>query len=362
MSQRTPAARDQRRARRAPSPRALRHEARRRQRRKIAARGGLLAAAIALPTFAAQGEWWDFAGAMGKVDEQAGLTAMPFETPGESFPGSAFYYLEDAPRLATDYAELREDEGALETVEFAESHGAGAAAEAFRQAGSGVDKARALQCLSMAVYYEAASESYGGQQAVAQVVLNRVAHPAYPASVCGVVFQGAERSDGCQFSFTCDGSLARRPGAAAYARAAQLAREALSGAVFAPVGLATHYHTTAVHPYWAPTLTQVGTIGAHRFYRWKGGAGTAGAFTDAYAGSEPLAAPNVRRAELDVPGPVVPAPPSNDTISLGAASTAPVGASGATTTAPASTKLPQSGRVKDEYANSGKWISEPGRK
>ena len=222
MSQRTPAARDQRRARRAPSPRALRHEARRRQRRKIAARGGLLAAAIALPTFAAQGEWWDF-GAMGNADEQAGLTAMPFETPGESFPGSAFYYLEDAPRLAADYAELRGDEGALETVEFAESHGAGAAAEAFRQAGSGVDKARALQCLSMAVYYEAASESYGGQQAVAQVVLNRVAHPAYPASVCGVVFQGSERTTGCQFSFTCDGSLRRTPARRGWAVAQSVA-------------------------------------------------------------------------------------------------------------------------------------------
>ncbi|MEP3142988.1 cell wall hydrolase [Qipengyuania citrea] len=360
MSQRTPAARDQRRARRAPSPRALRHEARRRQRRKIAARGGLLAAAIALPTFAAQGEWWDFAGAMGKVDEQAGLTAMPFETPGESFPGSAFYYLEDAPRLAADYAELREDEGALETVEFAESHGAGAAAEAFRQAGSGVDKARALQCLSMAVYYEAASESYGGQQAVAQVVLNRVAHPAYPASVCGVVFQGSERTTGCQFSFTCDGSLRRTLARRGWAVAQSVALAALAGEVYRPIGLATHYHTNYVNPYWAASLDYIRTIGAHRFYRWKGGAGTAGAFTDAYAGSEPLAAPTVRRAdvrELDS-GPVS----SAATARTGFEAAAPAASATAAADTPRDAgKLPQSGTVREEYANSGRWISQPGQ-
>tara|TARA_R110000751_G_scaffold2018_18_gene10391 strand:+ start:187545 stop:188684 length:1140 start_codon:yes stop_codon:yes gene_type:complete len=351
-----------RRAPRAPSARAKRFEARRQKRRKLVSRGALLAGAIALPTVAAQGEWADLKSAMGLAEERVAFAPMPFETPGDSFPGSAFYYLEDAPRLAIDVSDLRQSEGTFETVEFTESHGAGAAAQAFRQAGSGLDKARALQCLSMAVYYEAASESYAGQQAVAQVVLNRVAHPAYPASICGVVFQGSERTTGCQFSFTCDGSLRRTPARQAWAVAQSVALGALAGEVYQPIGLATHYHTNYVNPYWAASLDFIGAIGAHRFYRWKGGAGTAGAFTDAYAGSEPLAAPNVRRAELDVPGPVAPSPPSNDTISLGAASTAPVGATGANTAAPASTKLPQSGRVKDEYANSGKWISEPGRK
>ena len=103
----------------------------------------------------------------------------------------------------------------------------GAAAQAFRQTGSGLDKARALQCLSMAVYYEAASESHAGQQAVAQVARNRVAHPAYPASVCGVVFQGSERTSGCQFSFTCDGSLGRRPSRRGWAVAQSVALAAL---------------------------------------------------------------------------------------------------------------------------------------
>ena len=50
------------------------------------------------------------------------------------------------------------------------------------------------QCLTEAIYYEARSESEDGQRAVAQVVLNRVRHPSYPNSVCGVVYQGSQRT------------------------------------------------------------------------------------------------------------------------------------------------------------------------
>ncbi|MFD1958893.1 cell wall hydrolase [Novosphingobium panipatense] len=85
-------------------------------------------------------------------------------------------------------------------------------------------------------------------------MLNRVAHPAYPGTVCGVVYQGSERSTGCQFSFTCDGSLARRPQPMFWERARAVARAALAGYVYAPAGLATHYHTVQVRPYWAPSL------------------------------------------------------------------------------------------------------------
>ncbi|MDG5747216.1 cell wall hydrolase [Qipengyuania sp. XHP0207] len=327
----------------------------------------LLVALVAVPTVAAQGGIGEsLRQTLGLGEERLPLSPMPFEIAGENFPGSAFYYLEDAPRLTTDLAELRQEEGVLETVEFAESHGAGAAAQAFRSAGGGLDKARALQCLAMAVYYEAASESYSGQQAVAQVVLNRVAHPAYPASVCGVVFQGSERQTGCQFTFTCDGSLRRSPSRSGYARAQSIALAALAGEVYAPVGLATHYHTNYVNPYWASSLDYIRTIGAHRFYRWKGRAGTPGAFTDAYAGVEPGAASAVRRAEVEMPGPVrAEPPPSNSAIGVGPASSAPVGAARAETQpAPASApldKLPQSGRVREEYANSGRWIRQPGK-
>jgi spore germination cell wall hydrolase CwlJ-like protein len=149
------------------------------------------------------------------------------------------------------------------------------------------DRARSLQCLTEAVYYEAATEPLDGQRAVAQVVLNRVRHPAYPNSVCGVVYQGHERRTGCQFSFTCDGSLGRAPMMSLWNRARQVAAEALAGGVYAPVGYATHYHANYVVPYWASSLVKSAEVGAHIFYRWTGGWGRPGAFTSRYVGVEP---------------------------------------------------------------------------
>ena len=150
------------------------------------------------------------------------------------------------------------------------------------------DYARALDCLTAAVYYEAAAETAAGQAAVAQVVINRMRHPAYPKTVCGVVFEGHERTTGCQFSFTCDGALARPPSAAGWARARAAAAAALNGAVAPEVGLATHYHTDWVAPYWAERLVKMRQIGTHIFYRWPGGWGLPGAFTGAHAGAEPV--------------------------------------------------------------------------
>jgi spore germination cell wall hydrolase CwlJ-like protein len=114
--------------------------------------------------------------------------------------------------------------------------------------GALADLDRALTCLTQAVYYEAASEGVDGGRAVAQVVLNRMRHPGYPASVCGVVYQGADRPTGCQFTFTCDGSLLRAPVQALWARSRKIAEEALKGRVFATVGHATHYHADYVLP------------------------------------------------------------------------------------------------------------------
>lgn len=144
----------------------------------------------------------------------------------------------------------------------------------------------AVDCLTAAVYYEARSEPADGQRAVAQVVLNRVRHPAFPNSVCGVVYQGSSRSTGCQFSFTCDGSMThpREPGA--WARAREIAEAALGGYVYAPIGLATHYHTTAIHPWWASSMTRAVTVGSHIFYRWPGQWGDPLAFRRSYAGVE----------------------------------------------------------------------------
>jgi spore germination cell wall hydrolase CwlJ-like protein len=151
----------------------------------------------------------------------------------------------------------------------------------------------ALECLTSAVYYEAASEPLDGQRAVAQVVLNRVRHPAFPASVCAVVYQGAERRTGCQFSFTCDGSLSRPPAQSYWKVAKAVAEAALSGAVYAPVGNATHYHADWVLPYWASSLNKSAAIGRHIFYRWKGFWGEPSSFRQRYSGAE-------RKPNLDV--------------------------------------------------------------
>lgn len=142
----------------------------------------------------------------------------------------------------------------------------------------------ALECLTSAIYYEAGNESYQGQRAVAQVILNRVRHPAFPNSVCGVVLQGSERRTGCQFTYTCDGSLARKPSLGGWQRAQSVALLALSGLVEPSVGMATHYHADYVMPYWAPKLDKIAQIGTHIFYKWKGGWGRRDAFTSRYAG------------------------------------------------------------------------------
>lgn len=165
--------------------------------------------------------------------------------------------------------------------------GANPAAKPFvLNAGGVLDEARAVDCMTAAIYYEAAWETTEGQRAVAQVVLNRMRHPAYPKTVCGVIFQGSQRRTGCQFSFTCDGSMNRPPNQAAWSRSRQVAVAALNGYVMKKVGNATHYHANYVAPYWSPSLLKVGTIGAHIFYRWTGGAGLPGAFGGQYEGGE----------------------------------------------------------------------------
>lgn len=161
---------------------------------------------------------------------------------------------------------------------------------------------RSLDCLTQAIYYEARSQSDDGERAVAQVVLNRVRHPAFPNSVCGVVYQGSQRSTGCQFTFTCDGSMNRAVQPYAWGRARRIAEAALHGDVFRPVGLATNYHTTAIHPYWAPTLVPQLVLGAHIFYRMPG-SGTLDAFSQTPSAEEPDRAAAVRFASprLDLP-------------------------------------------------------------
>ncbi|KQN80572.1 cell wall hydrolase [Sphingomonas sp. Leaf62] len=218
------------------------------------------------------------------------------------------------------------------------------AARPFILRGSQIDRARALQCLTSAIYYEAGNEPDAGQRAVAQVVLNRVRHPAFPATVCGVVFQGSDHPR-CQFSFACDGAMARTPAPAVWLRARRVAARALAGEVFAPVGLATHYHTYAVTPSWNRTLVMTGVFGAHFFHRWKGGWGTPAAFRDRYIGGEPLPGP-LQAVPLPVTTvPTVTIPPPIAALPL------PVPVATAT---PAPVTLPTDSQILDRWKDSGR--------
>ena len=173
------------------------------------------------------------------------------------------------------------------------------AAPPFQEAQTPDDAARALECLTAAVYYEARSQGRDGERAVAQVVLNRVRDRAFPHSVCGVVYQGSHRSTGCQFSFTCDGSMNARRDWSAWDRARIVAAAALAGDVYAPVGSATHYHANYVVPWWASSLARITQVGAHIFYRWRGAMENALAFREQYAGVEPAVGVDVATTAVD---------------------------------------------------------------
>lgn len=136
------------------------------------------------------------------------------------------------------------------------------------QLGNALESSRELECLADAVYYEARGETPSGQAAVAQVVMNRVRHPAFPKSICGVVFQGAYNRTGCQFSFACDGSMRRARDIGAWARARKIAARTLAGDGSSAVGSATHFHTINVSPGWGPRMLRIAQVGMHIFYRF----------------------------------------------------------------------------------------------
>lgn len=340
-------------------------------RQRVKHRGRRLAAlavAVAVPAFAAPGDWSLLQG----ETTAAAAPVMAFERPGNSFPGSAFYYLAEDTQSALPQMRDPLAPDAHWDNEDADARGprvAGPAAMPLVAKGSMTDQERALHCLTQAIYYEAASESDSGQRAVAQVVLNRVSHPAYPNTVCGVVYQGSTRKTGCQFTFTCDGALARQPSRFGWDRARAVAQAALAGSVYAPIGLATHYHTIAIHPYWADSLTQVGVIGAHIFYRFGGAAGKPAAFRNVYLGAEPAASALLRPVVGDVPAPNIAAlshaTPTEFRVmeNMPSQSVTPdysesVRARGGENLYTGS-NLPASGSVRPEYARSGEWIVKP---
>jgi Cell Wall Hydrolase len=327
------------------------------------------------------------------------------EFPAENFPGSAFYFVDSdysIPPITGDAA-MAPGTGNVDAligvapVDAALPFDAqSGAARPFAMRAGSPDHLRALKCLTDAIYYEAANEPDAGQRAVAQVILNRMRHPTYPNSVCGVIYQGSERRTGCQFSYSCDGSMARIPARPAWLRAQRVAAQALAGSVYAPVGMATHYHATYVYPYWAPSLNFIGTIGAHRFYSWKGSAGRLSAFYRGHAGNEPFPGPKPRawtpdptpvldpiqlqkryerefaaarvkaEAEARLSVPYTPAPYADITPArqrTAASYAAPDYSSNARKNGGEANyggeNLPQATNVKPEYQGSGSWIKQP---
>lgn len=192
------------------------------------------------------------------------------------------------------------------------------AARPFVYPGAGEARDRARDCMAAAMLYEAGDDGKG-QLAVGQVVINRVRHPAFPKTICGVVFQGSERTTGCQFTFTCDGALNRRYSDAAWTRARSNADRMLAGLIDPKVGLATHYHTDWVRPYWSDSLEKIASEGTHLFFRWPGFWGTPGAFRGAVSAND---APIAKMASLSPAHALALAPPSD--LADAAASIGPV--------------------------------------
>ncbi len=131
-----------------------------------------------------------------------------------------------------------------------------------------VGEKKEQRCLAEAIYFEARGETEDGQEAVAQVVLNRVKNPAYPDTICGVVYQNRHKRNRCQFSFACDGIKDRIASPVAWKTAQKLAREVLDGKRYSKmVDASTHYHATYVNPRWAKSMAKRGQVGLHIFYK-----------------------------------------------------------------------------------------------
>jgi len=137
-----------------------------------------------------------------------------------------------------------------------------------------------IECMALNIYYEARSSNNADQYAVADVVLNRVQDSRYPNTVCEVVYQGNKHADGrmkrhqCQFSWYCDGKADTPHEMDAFYKARSIAWDVIIMDTYRGITEgSTHYHTTYVNPNWSRSkrgwsITRVGQIGTHIFYRW----------------------------------------------------------------------------------------------
>ena len=247
--------------------------------------GGMAQAAVKRADIArladgAQGDWSDSA-LLGSAQWDQGALAIAKRHDPYTIAGAAerdresTYFAERLERFSGDWKKpSTEDAGLKPSV--GKDNASGVAPFRAGQLNS-LSASRELDCLTTAVYYEARGEGQAGMKAVAQVVLNRARHPAFPKSVCGVIYQGAGSGRGCQFSFACDGSMRRRKEAALWDRAREVAERAMDGEVMQTVGAATFFHATRLSPNWRG-LTRVATVGRHVFYKHAGARGSASLF------------------------------------------------------------------------------------
>ncbi len=132
----------------------------------------------------------------------------------------------------------------------------------------GKERARHEKCLADAVYYESRGEALKGQEAVAQVVMNRVFSGKYPDNVCGVVYQNSHRYLACQFTFACEGKKLIVDEPDMWEQAKRIAHDTLDGKIWVPeVGKSTHYHAYWVRPSWVNEMRKLYRYGVHTFYR-----------------------------------------------------------------------------------------------
>ena len=125
---------------------------------------------------------------------------------------------------------------------------------------------RSAECLALAMYWEARGEGTLGMRAVGSVVLNRVLHPNFPDSVCGVVFQGGETPP-CQFSWWCDGISDRPRNATQWRHSILTAENLLARRRSDPTRGALYFHSISVNSKWHRRQHPTVRIGRHRFYR-----------------------------------------------------------------------------------------------
>jgi len=122
-----------------------------------------------------------------------------------------------------------------------------------------------LDCLALTLYWEAGDQGRDGMEAVAAVVLNRLEHPEFPDTICGVVEDGGETPP-CQFNWWCDGKSDRPVDAGQWALARTLAEEVVSDPPDDPTGSALFFHASGVETPWRDRQ-RTATIGDHVFYR-----------------------------------------------------------------------------------------------